>query len=138
MSREDTLEIPRGHARQSLAKSIEFSEAAQAALGSRRWNAAGLDAVHAGIAAADAALISTSGVRSASKDHGAVLDLLGSRVPEFTPTQRRQLAGLLKMKNQVAYDQRLLTEVEARQLVDHATRLARWAAVTVAERLGQT
>jgi len=53
--------------------------------------------------------------------------LLEQQVPEFTATQRRQLGGLLKMKNQVAYEERLLTDVEARQLLDHAVRLARWA-----------
>ena len=31
------------------------------------------------------------------------------------------------MKNAVAYEQRLLSEIEARQLVDHAKRLLRWA-----------
>jgi hypothetical protein len=54
----------------------------------------------------------------------------------FTAIQRRRLAGLLKMKNQVSYDQRLLTETEARQLVDFATRLSRWAETFVRGRLG--
>lgn len=134
MSRDETRDVPRSQASQSLVKCIEFSESAQAALGGHRWNAAGLDAVHAGIAAADAALIATVGIRSVSKDHGAVVSLLESRVPEFGTTQRRQLTGLLKMKNQVAYDQRLLTEVEARQLVDNSTRLVRWATTILATR----
>ncbi len=132
MSSGDTRDVPRGHAAQSLAKCIEFSESAQSALGSQRWNSAGLDAVHSGIAAADTVLIALVGVRSVSKDHGAVVGLLDSRVPAFAATQRRQLTGLLKMKNQVAYEQRPLTETEARQLVDHATRLAKWAAGVVA------
>ncbi len=132
MSSRDTRDVPRGHAIQSLAKCVEFSESAQSSLGSQRWNSAGLDAVHSGIAAADTVLIAVDGIRSVSKDHGAVIGLLDSRVPAFTATQRRQLAGLLKMKNQVAYEQRPLTETEARQLVDHATRLAKWAAGIVA------
>ncbi|MDZ4064352.1 MAG: hypothetical protein U1E22_06745 [Coriobacteriia bacterium] len=135
MSRGETRATPRGHAAQSLTKCIEFSESAQAALGDRRWNSAGLDAIHAGVAAADAALIATAGLRSISKDHGAAMDLIETGVPEFTATQRRQLAGLLKMNNQVAYEQRLLTEMEARQLVDHATRLAKWATGVVTNRL---
>ena len=135
MSSAETRNVPRSHAPQSLAKSIEFSESAQSALGSRRWNSAGLDAVHSGIAAADAVLIEVAGVRSVSKDHGAVIGLLDSLVPAFAATQRRQLTGLLKMKNQVAYEQRPLTETEARQLVDQATRLAKWAAgIVTAER----
>lgn len=130
----DSRNVPRSHATQALAKSLEFAQSAQSALGSQRWNSAGLDAVHAGIAAADAVLIAVAGIRSVSRDHGAVIGLLDSRVPAFGPPQRRQLAGLLKMKNQVAYEQRLLTQTEARQLVDHATRLAKWAAGIVADR----
>ena len=75
------------------------------------------------------------GMRSSSQDHGAVLALLELHVPEFTTMQRRQLGGLLKVKNQVAYEQRLLTEVEGRQLVDQASRLVRWAAMVVAAHL---
>jgi len=135
MSRDETRDVPRTHAIQSLQKCMEFSESAQAALGAGRWNAAGLDAIHAGIAAADATLIAAAGIRSIAKDHSAVLGLLEAHVPEYAATQRRQLAGLLKMKNQVAYDHRLLTEVEARQLVDQATRLAKWASATVRDRM---
>jgi hypothetical protein len=92
-----------------------------------RWNAAGRTAVHAGICAGDAALIASAGIRSTSPDHGVLVKLLDDQVPEFTGGQRRQLGGLLKMKNVVAYEQRPLTEAEARQLVDHARRLTAWA-----------
>lgn len=111
----------------ALNKCREFTDMAHAALADEKWNAAGLNAIHGGIAAADAALIASAGLRSASQDHGAVVLLLERQVPEFAATQRRQLAGLLKMKNQVAYEQRPLAQIEARQLVDHATRLTRWA-----------
>lgn len=109
--------------------------AAECELAAERWNSSGLNAVHAGICAADAALIATAGIRSSSQDHGAVLALLEANVPEFSAVQRRQLGGLLKVKNLVAYEQRLLTETEARQLVDHANRLTKWAASVVAEQL---
>ena len=128
---DDVRATPRGDARAALAKCQEFTASAHDALGSGKWNSAGLSAIHAGIAAADAALIASAGLRSASQDHGAVLSLLEQQVPEFNGGQRRQLGGLLKMKNQVAYERRLLNEVEARQLVDHAARLSRWAAGVV-------
>ena len=129
--RDDVRAATRSDARAALVKCLEFMATAQDALGSGKWNSAGLNAIHAGIAAADAALIASAELRSASQDHGAVVALLEQQVPEFTTTQRRQLGGLLKMKNQVAYEQRLLTDVEARQLVDHSARLARWAKRTV-------
>lgn len=137
MGREHTRQTSREDARIALDKSEEFLEMAQRGLAAGKWSATGLTAIHSGIAAADAALIAAAGVRSISQDHGAVIDLLESQpASEFGSAQRRQLAGLLKMKNQVAYDQRLLTEVEARQLVDHAARLAKWAAMVVNQQLG--
>lgn len=42
------------------------------------------------------------------------------------------------MKNVVAYEERLLTENEARQLVDQARRLTRWASDVVEAKLGPT
>lgn len=136
MSRAETRPVPKGDARLSLGKCREFTDSAKASLAAGRWNAAGLDAIHAGIAAADAVLIACAGVRSIAKDHSAVVSLLERETSEFTASQRRQLAGLLKMKNQVAYEQRLLTEEEARQLVDNATRLMNWAAGVVSNYAG--
>lgn len=112
-----------------------MSSAAASELATGHWNSAGLNAVHAGICAADAALIASAGVRSSSQDHGAVLALLEEGVSEFTATRRRQLGGLLKVRNVVAYEQRLLTETEARQLTDQANRLTKWAAAVVRDQL---
>jgi HEPN domain-containing protein len=125
----------RSEARKSLKKADEMNSAAASELAVGRWNSAGLNAVHAGICAADAALIASAAVRSSSQDHGAVLALLEERVKGFAAAQRRQLGGLLKVKSLVAYEQRLLTEDEARQLVDHANRLTKWATGVVAEQL---
>lgn len=128
MSRDETRDVPRSHAANALAKCLEFLDTAGASLQSKQWNAAGLNAIHSGIASADAVLIASAGTRSIARDHGVVIALLEAQPRiHFTASQRRQLVGLLKLKNQVAYDQRLLTEIEARQLVDHATRLAKWA-----------
>lgn len=131
----ETRTVDRAEARNSLQKAAEMNSAAATELASEHWNSAGLNAVHAGICAADAALIASAGIRSASQDHGAALILMGERVPGFTSTQRRQLGGLLKMKNVVAYEQRLLTEVEARQMVDQANRLTKWATALAQDRL---
>ena len=101
---------------------------AEADLEAARYSAAGLAAIHSGISACDAALIGQTGLRSSSQNHAVVLDLLDERVDAFSAAQRRQLTGLIKMKNVVAYEQRPLTEVEAMQLVDQARRLTRWSA----------
>jgi len=132
---DDVRPTPRSDARAALSKCQEFTNTAQAALADEKWNAAGLNAIHAGIAAVDTALIASAGLRSASQDHGSVVSLLEQQVPEFDASQRRQLSGLLKMKNQVPYERRRLTYIEARQLVDHAARLTRWAEGVVKDHL---
>ena len=132
----DVAGVPRGEACEALTKSLEFSEAAQAETAAKRWNAAGLAAIHSGICAADAALIASAGMRSTSQDHGAVIPLLETQIPEFKAEQRRQLGGLLKKKNQVGYERRPLTELEAKQLVDQAVRFTKWANGVVKKQLG--
>ncbi|MDP2183015.1 MAG: hypothetical protein Q8K99_10665 [Actinomycetota bacterium] len=122
-----TRPAPASDARNAIQKAVEFQAAASAALDAEQWNAAGLGAIHAGIAAADAASIAAAGVRNASKDHSGAVEVLDDEVVEFGTSQRRQLAGLLKMKYAVAYDQRLLGRVEARKLVDHGERFVAWA-----------
>jgi len=129
--KSDTRSVPRGESRTSLLKAEEFAASAASELRESRWNAAGLAAIHCGIAAADAVLIASAGIRSISQDHGSVVRLLENQVPEFHAAQRRQLGGLLKVKNAVAYEQRLLTATESRQLVDHANRLTSWARLAV-------
>jgi hypothetical protein len=127
-----TQQIDRSAALQYRAKGDEYLAVSEQALVDANWNAAGLAAIHAGISLADAVLVGVAGVRSLEPDHGAAIDLLDERVAAFGSTQKRHLAGLLRMKNAVEYERRLLGQVEARQLVDHARRFARWAH----ERLG--
>jgi len=134
--RSEVRDVPRSEAKRALEKAREFVAVARAALGDKRWTGAGLAAIHGGISAADAGLIASAGVRSISKDHAAVLGMLAESASEFTGRERRHLAGLLALKNQVAYEQRLLTEAEALTLVDHATRLTRWAEGVVEAHLG--
>ena len=103
------------------------------ALHNQQWNSAGLAAVHAAISAADAAIVASSGRRSASKDHMEAVELMRSLVPEAAATQERQLTGLLSMKNTIEYEQRLVTPVEAKTLTEQAGRLVRWATTVVAD-----
>lgn len=130
----EVRDVPRGDSRKALAKAEEFVATASGAMEASRWDAAGLAAVHAGISAADAALIAAAGIRSISSDHGAAVKMLEDRVTEFGGVQRRQLTGLVYMKNTVEYEQRLLTATEAKRLVDQAQRLVVWATGIVASR----
>jgi hypothetical protein len=138
MRRSDTTRtVSRQDAHRYFAKAKEFSASASSDLDAARWNAAGLNAIHAGISATDAAIVAASGLRSAAKDHGATVELLAKSVPAAGATQIRQLTGLLGMKNTVEYEQRLLTEAEARSLAEQSTRLVRWAGSAVIAALGE-
>lgn len=135
MRSDDTRTVQRSGARQHLAKACEFHEAAREALAAGKPNAAGLAAIHAGISAADAALVASAGLRSASRDHSAVLMLLNKLVPEAGSAQERQLGGVLALKNEIAYEQRIITVQEARTLIESAGRLVKWAQAVVSAHL---
>lgn len=111
----------------ALKKAMQFAEAAKNEFSEERWDSAGLNAVHSGICAADAVLIHVVGVRSASQDHANISTMLAKSVAAFKGSPRTQLLGLLKMKNTVAYEQRLITQREASDLVNAATRFLSWA-----------
>lgn len=132
----ETRSVDQREANAYIAKAEEFAGTARSSLAESNWNSAGLAAVHAGISAADAAIVASAGVRSASSDHGASVRLLTRRVPEATATQTRQLTGLLNMKNTIEYEQRLATETEARSMVEQSSRLTRWARSVVEVHLG--
>lgn len=132
LTRSDrTGAVARSESRKYLAKAQDFAETARLAVRDGRWNSAGLAAVHAGISAVDAATVASAGARNASRNHAAAVDLMRATVPEAAASQERQLAGLLSMKNTVEYEQRLVTEAEARSMVEQALRLVRWAATVV-------
>lgn len=136
MGRSDsTRPVDPGDARKYLAKAQEFIGTAKTARDTGQWNSAGLAAIHAGISAADAAIISSSGTRSASKDHSAAIGLLKTAVPESRASHARQLTGLLGMKNTIEYEERLVTQAEAQTLVEQSERLVRWAAGVVSTHL---
>lgn len=111
----------------------EFAVSAGAELAAGRYSGAGLAAVHAGIAAADAVTARTGGVVSTGPSHAAVLEVLRQCLPTGLPASaERQLLGLLRLKDDIAYTERSLTEAQARALVDQATRFVRWARSVVA------
>jgi len=131
MSIRRTREVGSKASEAFLVKAREFLASAEDALGAGRWNAAGINAVHSGISGADAVTARFAGCVSAEPDHAEVLTLLKRTVSEFDGSASRQLAGLLRSKSSVEYSNRLVTEVEARQLVDHARRFLAWVMRTM-------
>jgi len=113
-----------------LAKAEEFLRSALENAASRRWNAAALSAIHAGIAAADAVLVFERGVRGAGRRHEDVLDLLAGPGADRSAALAH-LRRILARKNVVEYESRLFSQREAEEVVQHAERFLAWARARV-------
>lgn len=85
-------------------------------------NTTGLNAVNAGIAAADAICGSRLGYRSSSQDHKQAIALLTQALPE-KKTAAGDLGRLLEAKTLTSYGTSHLTEARASDLLKYATRL---------------
>lgn len=129
MARRDRIRrVERARAGSYLAKATEFFASMQEAVHARRWNAAGLNAVHCAISACDAVLVYYTERRSASPDHEAAAYLLGSltKVPE-APTKAQALRRILQEKHLIEYEDRPFTAHEAAELARITERFYRWA-----------
>lgn len=104
------------------ARAEEFLAGAETEFVHGRWNATGLGAVHAAMSFADAVLSKLVGIRSREPDHTAVVAILEERVASFDTQARRQLMGLLRAKNAVEYEARVVTEIEATRMLGQARR----------------
>lgn len=85
-------------------------------------NTTGLNAVNAGIAAADAICGSKLGYRSEGQDHKQAIGLLAQALPE-KKTAARDLGRLLETKTLTSYGASHLTETRASELLKYAARL---------------
>ena len=110
----------------ALLKAQQFLDEANDAFKKERWDAAGLNSIHSSICGADAMLIFAAGIRCAAQDHSSVVNLLEKYVKGFKGSPRTQLVGLLKMKNDVAYEQRLISQAESQRIVLAANRFMTW------------
>jgi hypothetical protein len=85
-------------------------------------NTTGLNAVNAGIAAADAICGSKLGYRSSGQDHRQAIGLLNQALPE-KKTAARDLGRLLETKTLTSYGASHITEARASEPLKYATRL---------------
>src|SRR3989337_702112 len=94
-----------------LNKAGQHLALALQALAQGRWDSAVLLSVHAGISAADAVCVGTSGLRSASKVHSDQVKLVRQLLPNDDSAKRAstQLAALIDRKNTVEYEARTCT-----------------------------
>lgn len=125
--RHKTRSVSRERYATYLKKAGEFLRAAEAALPAGDWDAVGLNAVHASISAADAILVYYGGVRSSGESHHDVAGLLRQHVQdEQLGSKIQTLSKVLGYKNLAAYEDREVTEAEARDAAKLAWRFVDW------------
>jgi HEPN domain-containing protein len=92
------------------------------------WEAAGINAVHCAISANDAILVALRGIRPASQDHkDAVRVLLSQFKEEDAQGAAKRLGAIISKKSRVEYEQKRMTEKEAREIALDAQRFIEWA-----------
>lgn len=109
-----------------FAKAKDFAFMMEMALKEGKWNSAGLQAVHAVISASDALVVYYGGVRS-SDDHREVVGLLQDIIGEDASSAGKHVMRVIGKKNLVEYEERLITQTEARDMSEHARRFLEWA-----------
>lgn len=114
-------------ARAYRAKCEQFRRAALRAEACGDGSAAGLNAVHAAIAASDAVTSFHLGERSRSKDHSDAVALLRRVALPDAGDKATQLGRILSVKNLAAYEAREMTTREAGEVVTRMERFVAWA-----------
>ena len=87
----------------------------------------GLNAIHCAISSSDAMLVFYSGIRSASDDHLALIDLFSTSVkmPE-AKSKSETLRKILVKKSIIEYEDRDFTQKEALELLKLTERFYTW------------
>ncbi|MBI5682200.1 MAG: HEPN domain-containing protein [Deltaproteobacteria bacterium] len=109
-----------------LAKAKDFASMMDVSLEQGKWNSAGLQAVHTVISASDAVIVYYGGVRSSELDHREVVGLLHDIIGESASSPGRHVSRVIAKKNLVEYEERLIIQSEARDMVEHAKRFLDW------------
>lgn len=99
-----------------------------------RWHLAALNGIHCVIAAADALLIYTAGIRSRSRNHTDVFTLLSQHVddPELSQMLRHGLY-VLQQKSEIEYGAKRIGPTEGHQFMKRVERFFLW----VRDKIGQ-
>lgn len=121
-----TKTINKNQYRAFLAKAKDFAFMMDISLEEGKWNSAGLQAVHTVISASDAVIVYYGGVRSAEVDHREVVGLLQDIIGEDASARGRHVSMIIAKKNLVEYEERLITQTEARDMEEHAKRFLEW------------
>ena len=109
-----------------LKKAEESYEEMLSAVQAERYNAAATLAVQCAISSADAACVFEKGLRSISRDHYDVCDLIASLPLEEAKVKSHLLKKIIAKKNLVQYERRNIHGNESLEMVKTTTRFYQW------------
>ncbi len=120
--------------RNYIKKAEECLESSRSAFEKSHWNSAVINAIHCGICAADTITVFFKGERCSGERHAEVLTLFKEidtlRSADFSK-KTHQLSLLLGYKNQVEYEEYLMSETDAESTLKAAERFLAWVKETV-------
>jgi len=109
-----------------LVRAEECLSAAKNSLNLHQWNASAISAIHSGIASLDALCVYYLGQRHAGQNHEDAITLFRG-IKQFDREDMDTIANrvikILKMKNMAEYEERLVHQTEAQNILKDAERL---------------
>jgi len=109
-----------------FVRAEECLSAAKHSLSLNQWNASAISAIHSGIASLDALCVYYLGQRHAGANHEDAIGLFKNikQLPrQDIDTIANRIIKILKMKNMAEYEERLVHQTEAQNILKDAERL---------------
>jgi hypothetical protein len=122
-----TRTASRAEAANAIERVDDYLANMESALGNGGWYSASSLAVRIVVSACDGVLAYMTGTRSSDPDHSAAGRLLRSALGARDTKALRHFEAVISKKNLIEYEQRRITERDAREFADHAKRFAAWA-----------
>ena len=119
-----TRPVDRSDATNYLKRAEECLYAARISFEAEKWDGCVINAIHCGIAAADAVCVVNLGLRNASENHNDTLQLLArAGSGDEISAAVRHLSSLLSIKTDAEYGSKLQLYPAAEAALKHAERL---------------
>ena len=97
------------------------------------WNAAATLALQCAISSADSICVHVKGIRSVSRDHLDVCDLVAKMPIDGAAEKAKQLRKIIARKNMVQYECRSIHKADADEMVKVTVRVYQWVREKMSE-----